>query len=175
MKKTNPTSGRRGFGTNKNEVNEEARQKTKSLQGTEQTGSDTLVEEALAKFGVVKKRRFSEQAYEELGPYDRLVSRFGATTLRSFESALLMTSSVLVISLVFSGIVLSIDAFLHASFERGTSEDFITATTALVDEATIKIVQPLFTPLILLFFVASISLGILKTLQLTSSKTVYRE
>ncbi|GJD09569.1 hypothetical protein Gasu2_38140 [Galdieria sulphuraria] len=94
MKKKNETSGKLGFGSNRNQVNKETHQQSERLQGTEK-----LVDEALAKFGVEKKPRFSQNEYEKLGPYDRLVSRFGATTLQSFESVLLVTSSVLVIVL----------------------------------------------------------------------------
>ncbi|KAK4522510.1 hypothetical protein GAYE_PCTG10G0400 [Galdieria yellowstonensis] len=175
MKKKSVRPETRGFDPDRRVSNKEKQQDSQGFQVTEQAGTEKLVEERLRKFGVEKRSQFSKKTYEELGPYDRLVSRFGAKTLLSFEKGLLWTCSFLVVLLVFSGIVLSVDAFLHSSLEKETSNNFIMSSTVFVDEATTKVVQPFFTPLILLFFFTSITLGILKSLQLTSSKTVYRE
>jgi hypothetical protein len=176
MKKKNTTTGKRGFVPNREEYNKNLHHDARKVQETvDQLETETSIEETLRKFGVLKKPHVSKEGDERLEPYDKLVSRFGEATLRSFESGLLWSSTLLVIILVFSGIILSVDAFLHTNFERETPKDVIAATSLFVDEATRNVVQPLFTPLILLFFVSSISLGVLKTLQLTSSKTVYRE
>lgn len=171
MKKKDPSTGVRGFGPNR-----EQRSEGNSQQNSSQVReTENLVEETLEKFGVKKRPRLTKEALEDLGPYDRLVSRFGATTLQSFENGLLWTSSTMVIILVLSGIVLSADAFLHSTSNAENSNNVFAIAKDIVDDATVKIVQPLFTPLIVLFFFASITLGILKSLQLTSSKTVYRE